>query len=115
VTPNARAASTAPFTISWGAKSPPMASTAILMRLCAGFLLLFLLYDELAIVVSTVHADVMGADQLVAVCATDKTAEIADKGKLDFAVSVALPAVGYLLLRVSHSTFLLSRITELQY
>jgi hypothetical protein len=67
-------------------------------------LLLFLLDHELAIVIPTIRADVMCTDKLVAVPTMDKGAMIVPEAHLDFAVSIALPTVGYFLLWICHST-----------
>jgi hypothetical protein len=68
------------------------------------FLLLFLLDHELAIVIPTVGADMMCTDEFVAVPTMNKRAMVVPEAHLDFAVSIALPAVGYFLLRICHST-----------
>jgi hypothetical protein len=68
------------------------------------FLLLFLLDHELAIVIAAIPADMVCTDKLVAVAAVDKRAMVIPEAHLDFAVSIALPAVGNFLLWICHST-----------
>src|SRR5664280_3629158 len=68
------------------------------------FLLLFLLDHELTIVIPTIWADMMRADRLVAMPTSDKRDTIVPETHLDLAVSIALPAGGYLLLWICHST-----------